>query len=55
MDADARSTNIAQKIRRLREMEAFFRSLPDRRAESGLGPVPDDIRAIAYDESEAEE
>ncbi|MBV9469769.1 MAG: hypothetical protein JO316_10435 [Abitibacteriaceae bacterium] len=41
-----------QKVHRLRAMEAFFKSLPDRRAEAGLGPVPDNIRDMAYEERE---
>ena len=43
----------AQKVSRLREMQAFFQSLPDHRAEAGLGPVVNDIRALAYEEDEA--
>lgn len=49
----AQPTVTAQKIHRLREMEAFFKSLPDRRAEAGLGPVPDNIREMAYEDRDA--
>ena len=44
---------IAQKVNRLRAMQAFFKSLPDRRAEAGLAPIPDNIREMAYEEREA--
>lgn len=50
---DAQNNIAAQKVRRLRDMEAFFKSLPDRREEAGLGPVPDNIRDMAYEDREA--
>ena len=49
----AQAMAAAQRVQRLRQMEAFFRSLPQRRAAAGLGPVPDNIREMAYEEREA--
>lgn len=48
----AQAVAIKQKVRRLREMRAFFESIPDRRVAAGLGPVQSDIRELVYEEQE---
>ncbi len=43
---------IAERLERLHQMEEFFKSLPNRRARAGLGPLPDDAIAAMYEERE---
>ena len=49
----AQAEEIARDLALMDELEAFAQSLPNRRAEAGLGPMPDNIREMAYEEREA--
>jgi len=44
----AEAEEIARDLALMDELEAYIQSLPDRRAEAGLGPLPDDAVALAY-------
>ena len=50
---DAEAEEIARDLALMDELEAYVQSLPNRRAEAGLGPMPDNIREMAYEEREA--
>ena len=49
----AQTEFIARDLALMDELEAYVQSLPDRRAEAGLGPLPDEAVAFVYEEREA--
>jgi len=49
----AEAEAIAQRLAQFRATMELIDSIPDHRAAAGLGPLPDNIREIAYEEREA--